>query len=117
MLSTTNNIFFILTYPENYNGYLELSTGDPGYTYLRTVHSKKINYNKQVYLALVYAFNFIPNKLKRDKETDKYSLNIILKEKSILSITAFTYKGSIEFKEIRNNFIYNFKFIYIIKNR
>ena len=110
MLSTTNNIFFILTYPENYNGYLELSTGDPGYRYLRTVHSKKINYNKQVYLALVYAFNFIPKKLKRDKETDKYSLNIILKEKSILSITAFTYKGSIEFKEIRNNFIYNLKF-------
>lgn len=108
MSSSYYNIFFILTYPESYNGYVEISTEDPGYTTLQVVHSKIINYNKENYNVSVYTFEVIPSKLVRDKETDKYSLNILLTIKNILFNSY--YNGKIEYNELRSQFIYNFKF-------
>ena len=108
-MSYTYQIFFILTYPESYISYLELSTDDAGFANLKKINSKIKTYNNQSYITNVYSYNIIEDKLLNDNEDDKYVLNINLKQKKFLVPNLF-YKGKIEFKEIRNHFVYNFKF-------
>ena len=108
-MSYTYQIFFILTYPESYISYLELSTNDAGFANLKKVNSQIKTYNNQSYITNVYSYNIIEDKLLNDNEDDKYVLNINLKQKKFL-VANLLYKGKIEFKEIRNHFVYNFKF-------
>ena len=114
-----NKIFFILTYPESYIPYLELSTNNPG-TKFSNVYYEKKQYNNEKYIISVNSFNIIEDKLVKDNETDKYVLNIILKQKKYL-IPNLIYNGKIEFNEIRNHFMYNFKFenlnLYLTESR
>ena len=77
-----NKIFFILTYPESYIPYLELSTNNPDSNFPKVYYEKK-QYNNEKYIISVNSFNIIEDKLVKDNETDKYVLNIILKKKDI----------------------------------
>ena len=108
-MSYRYKIFFIITHSESYIPCLELSMNDTGFKNLKKVHSEIKTFNNTNYIASVYSFDIIEDKLIKDNETDKYVLNIILKEKKFL-LANILYKGKIEFKEIRNHFIYNFKF-------
>ena len=114
-----NKIFFILTYPESYIPYLELSNNNPD-TNFSKIYCEKKQYNNEKYIISVNSFNIIEDKLVKDNETDKYVLNIILKQKRYL-IPNLIYKGKIEFNEIRNHFVYIFKFenlnLYLTENR
>ena len=109
-MSQYPKIFFILTYPQSFNSYLEISIeNNEAYTNLKKIDLKSKEYNHDIFNVSIYSIDIIEDKLIRDKETNKYILNIILRQKRFLVLEQ-KFMGKIEFKEVKNHFIYNLTF-------
>jgi len=97
-------VFFIVSNESNIDNDIQYSLINKGMTNLKKIISKYLNNN---IIVSVYCFEFVPKELEKivkDKETKKYKALINAKYKNI------NFKGIIFFKEIKNNFIYDFKF-------
>ena len=109
-MSQYPKLFFILTYPQSFNSYLEISIeNNEAYTNLKKIDLKSKEYNHDIFNVSIYSIDIIEDKLIRDKETNKYILNIILRQKRFLVLEQ-KFMGKIEFKEVKNYFIYNLTF-------
>ena len=97
-------VFFIVSNESNIDNDIQYSLINKGMTNLKKIISKYLNNNV---IVSVYCFEFVSKELEKivkDKETKKYKALINAKYKNII------FKGIIFFKEIKNNFIYDFKF-------
>ena len=109
-MSQYPKLFFTLTYPQSFNSYLEISIdNNEAYTNLKKIDLKSKEYNHDIFNVSIYSIDIIEDKLIRDKETNKYILNIILRQKRFLVLEQ-KFMGKIEFKEVKNHFIYNLTF-------
>ena len=97
-------VFFIVSNESNIDKDIQYSLINKGMTNLIKIISKNLDNN---IIVSVYCFEFVSKELEKivkDKETKKYKALINAKYKNII------FKGIIFFKEIKNNFIYDFKF-------
>jgi hypothetical protein len=109
-MSQYPKLFFTLTYLQSFNSYLEISIdNNEAYTNLKKIDLKSKEYNHDIFNVSIYSIDIIEDKLIRDKETNKYILNIILRQKRFLVLEQ-KFMGKIEFKEVKNHFIYNLTF-------
>ena len=97
-------VFFIVSNESNIDKDIQYSLINKEMTNLIKIISKNLDNN---IIVSVYCFEFVSKELEKivkDKETKKYKALINAKYKNII------FKGIIFFKEIKNNFIYDFKF-------
>ena len=97
-------VFFIVSNESNIDKDIQYSLINKGMTNLIKIISKNLDNN---IIVSVYCFEFVSKELEKivkDKETKKYKALINAEYKNII------FKGIIFFKEIKNNFIYDFKF-------
>ena len=97
-------VFFIVSNESNIDNDLQYSLINKGMVNLKKIISKDLDNNMT---ASVYSLEFISKELEekdKDQNTKKYKALINVNYKNLI------FKGIIFFKEIKNNFIYDFKF-------
>ena len=97
-------VFFIVSNESNIGNELEYSLIDKGMRNLKKINTKYLDNNISI---SVYSFEFFTKELEKivkDKEVKIFKALINAKYRNIY------FKGIICFKEIKNNFIYDFKF-------
>ena len=107
MEKSKNSIYFITTYEKGQEKFLVYSTQSSGFSNFKNIYSETTNKDGIDYIISVNSFD-IAKDIQKNKEDDKYKLNITLKYKSF--IFSDIYEGEIQFEEKRNKFIYDFKF-------
>ena len=97
-------VFFIVSNESNIDNELQYSLINKGMTNLQKIITKNMDKN---IIVSVYAFEFFSKELEekdRGLNTKKYKAIINAQYNNMV------FKGFIFFKEIKNNFIYDFKF-------
>ena len=95
-------VFFIVSNESKIDNDLQYSLINKGMTNLEKIITKSLDNNMTI---SVYSFEFLSKELEeKDQNAKKYKalINVIYKN--------MVFKGIIFFKEIKNNFIYDFKF-------
>ena len=97
-------VFFIVSNESNIDKELQFSLNNKGMTNLKKLFSKTFDKN---ILVSIYSFEFITKKLE-DLDKDKNNKNY----KALINgeYNNISFKGIIFFNELKNNFIYDFKF-------
>ena len=97
-------VFFIVSYESNIEEEFQFSLNSKGMTNLKKIITKILNKN---IIVSVYSFDFIPKELEElEKGKNKKMCNALINGK----YNNITFNGIIFFNEIKNNFIYGFKF-------
>ena len=108
MIEMFPKLYFIISYEKSSESKIEISADTPGFTNFRTEIIDSIRIKDRDYAISIKSFDMVKKDVKKNKEDGKYKLILKLKYNNFPFNN--TYEGEITLEEIRNTFIYFFKF-------